>query len=57
MLDVEVHPQYARNGWIYLVVLGDRCRATRAAAAAAGGAAARRRRADAAVEGRPIPRR
>ena len=24
MFDVEVHPQYAKNGWIYLCVLGDR---------------------------------
>ena len=28
LLDVEVHPQYARNGWIYLVVLGDAAQGT-----------------------------
>ena len=34
MFDVEVHPQYAQNGWIYLVVLGAAARIHAAAAAA-----------------------
>ena len=51
MFDVEVHPQYARNGWIYLAYRRP-CLVTRLH---------RRtrhpRRTDAAVEDRPILRR
>ena len=39
MLDVEVHPQYARNGWIYLAYTEVVAR-IRGAAAAAGRACA-----------------
>ncbi len=52
MFDVEVHPQYARNGWIYLAY-SETLPGYKAPPADAG--ASRRR--DAAVEGRPILRR
>ena len=52
LLDVEVHPQYARNGWIYLVVLGNGAGLHRAACRR--GARRGCRRADAAAEGRRI---
>ena len=54
MLDVEVHPQYARNGWIYLAYSEMLPGYTPPPPADAGACAQRR---DAAVADRPILRR
>ena len=51
LFDVEVHPDYARNGWIYLSVLGDVGRLT-GCSASAGGRARPRRSARPAVDDR-----